>query len=353
MDIRINYYSINNIINFVVIDKKNSFNRLFDSFDIHYENFRIEKEPENIDLIIEIGHFKPNLTDCYEVGLGRLFFRKDWMYISAEKYKGAKWRFEVDGFEKEKTIVRIDCNSLGRIFITGYVIDFLIHLKLLRKGFPIIHASAVSKNDNGLILSSSGGGGKTTIAINMTTQDSNFLGDNYVMIHRGEIFAFPTSLSIFTYNLSPIILKALYRKERLFFKLKKWLEKITQGHVKIFTKINPNRVFQNMIEKSKFKYGFFLNRKSGSTNIYIIDKIDKSDFITRMIFNQKLEFNIFDKYINEYSYFFPDTSIASHWEKYGQSLSENLQGNGEYYDITLPDHYARDISQILEKMCYQ
>ena len=68
------FYSIHNILNFAVIDRTGYFNRLFNNFDIHYENFIMDGKIEDCDLIIEIGKFKPDLDNTYVVGDGKYYF---------------------------------------------------------------------------------------------------------------------------------------------------------------------------------------------------------------------------------------------------------------------------------------
>jgi len=337
---KVTYFSIHNIINFQIIDRGGSLNRIFNNSNIHYQNFKIEKEPENCDLVIQIGNFKPNLDQTHVMGGGKYYFRENYMYVPKEQYKNAKWKFEVQGLSGGTTVAKIDCNALGRMFITGNVIDFLIHLKLMEKGYPIIHASAVSKNNSAFAFSSRGGGGKTTIALELASKGYNFLGDNYVIIHDGDVLSFPTALNIFTYNLAPIIFKNMRFKERVAVGLTNLIYKGTMGYAKFFIKINPKRVCSNVPISTKLHTTFLLMpRMDMPSDRLSIEEIGLDEFIKMILYNQILEFPFFGNYIKEYSYFFPQTNFSQHWKKYKNTLRRNFNDDSIFYKIVVPERY--------------
>lgn len=351
-DTNSHFYSVHGLLKFVVIDHKGYGNRIFDSFNKHYTNFSTECDFEECDMTIEIGKFIPQLDNSYNVGDGNYYFREDYMYISQEYYKGAKWSFEIEGLNSPKTNVKVDCNLLGRIFISGNVIDFLIHLKLLQKNCTIIHASAVSKGENAFIFASRGGGGKTTIALELVTKGFSFLGDNYAIVHKDTVLSFPTSLSIFTYNLSPIIYQNISRKERKELRIKRIIYNITKGYAKFFTKINPKEIFEDFKLSAPLQTAYLILPTTDSLNGQIIvEKINMDNFVSHMRYNMSLEFPFFNRYIKEYSYFFPEKELSLHWEKYSQCLKDNLPKDINYTKIIVPSTYnAQIFSQIMEEI---
>lgn len=338
------FFSIHDIMDFAVVDHKGYFNRRFNTFDTHYENFKCEGRLNECDLVIELGKFEPNLKNTYVVGDKKYYFSEDSLYVPRESYKGGKWRLQVNGINNGKTIAKIDCNALGRLTIPGHVIDFLIHLKLLEKGFPIIHASAISKNGVAFAFSSRGGGGKTTVALELASNGFNLLGDNFVMIHDGDVFAFPTSLSIFTYNLAPIVANSLNFKEKMSLTSKKMLFKGTMGYAKIFTKINPKRIFHEIDSSSKLYSAFLLIPHTNNANKKIlVEEINFDEFINKIGYNQMLEFPYFCRYIEEYSYLFPQADLSQHWEKYKDSLNNNFPKDSSYYKVTVPKRFNNSL----------
>jgi hypothetical protein len=211
----------------------------------------------------------------------------------------------------------------------------MIHLKLLKMGHPIIHASSVKKADRGFLFASRGGGGKTTVALRLASSGFDFMGDNYTMLHNNAVLGFPTSLNIFTYNLSPRIKERMSARERRIFKLKDGLCKVTGGYAKFFTKINPQRIFERIGDSANLDSGFFLLPTKKSENIDIRE-IDVSEYARRNLFNQKLEFPYFDRYIREYSFFFPEADFSRHWENYLVAIKNHLSKDAHYYIITVP-----------------
>jgi hypothetical protein len=338
------FFSIHDVMDFAVIDHTGYINRRFNTFDSHYANFKTNGKLKECDMIFEVGKFEPDLENTYVVGDGKFYFGEDSLYVRKESYKGAKWRFQVHGINNTTTVVKIDCNALGRISVNAAVFDFLIHLKLLEKGFPLIHASAVSKNGGAFAFSSRGGGGKTTVALELASNGFNFIGDNFVMVHNSEVFAFPTALSIFTYNLAPIVASNLNSKEKTSLAFKKILYKGTMGYAKIFTKINPKRVFSNMDLSSKLHTGLLLIPNTNNSNGQIlVEELDFHEFINKILYNQMLEFPYFCQYIEEYSYLFPQARFSQHWKKYKESLKENFSKNSSYYKIIVPKRYNKAV----------
>jgi hypothetical protein len=351
MNNRIDFYKIHDIINFAVIDKTGFINRQFDNLTTHYENFKVEKNLNEIDLTIELGKFKPDSSDCYVVGSGEFYIKENYLYVPHESHKGAKWSFEVEGIDKKNTIVRIDCNALGRLFILGNVIDFLIYKKLLDKGYALIHASGVNKEGRGFAFSSRGGGGKTTTTLEMVSNGFDYLGDNYVIINKGNIFSFPTSLNIFTYNLAPIVAKNLTRKERLKLYILSNIYKATMGYAKFFIKINPKRIFDDIPHSSKLQSIFMLMPHSNMPKI-TITMADREELINRVLYNQMLEFKFFNRYAAEYSYFFSTSKFSQHQTIYEKLLKSAIPENINSYKIIIPINKKIDknIINYIEKL---
>jgi len=331
----IDRFTISDLLRFRIIDKTGRLSRIFSTFNQQYENFITDDRSERYDLTITIGEYRPELEDCYSSGDGQFYFKEDYLHVPHESLKGAKWGFEIKGLNEKETEININCNELGRIFIEGHVIDFMIHLKLLKMGYPIIHASSVKKNDQGFLFASRGGGGKTTIALRLASSGFDFMGDNYTMLHNDAVIGFPTSLNIFTYNISPRIMERMSAKERRWFKLKGGLYDATGGYAKFFTKINPQRIFEQTGGSAKLGLGFFLLPTKRSGNIDIRE-IDVSEYARRNLFNQKLEFPYFDRYISEYSFFFPEAGFSKHWDEYLVAITNHMSKDAHYYLITVP-----------------
>lgn len=311
--------------------------------EVQYRNFESEKT-DNSDFTVYIGKFTPTNHNCYIVD--KYYVKKHYFYCKQDAYKAAKWEFEISKSEKNGTIIRISSNLVGELFISGFIMDSLIRFKMNEKGYSIVHASCVSKNNQAFLFPASSGGGKTTTALYFVEKRFDFLGDNFVILHDGNVLSFLSSLSIFTYNLASVIEKNLGTKKKIILSLKHLLYRATSGYIKIFTKINPKDAFPNLIaNESKLNYVLLLIPKQN----FRIKRIGKDELINHLITNQKSEFFPFFKYMLEYSYIFPDSEIGSYWEKYKENLRNNLPEDIPFYKIEVPQRYDKEVfEKILE-----
>jgi hypothetical protein len=330
--LKIKYYNIHNIITFKIINNTNFIHKKFSNLEIQYQNFECKKKIEKTDFTVIIGEFKTDTNNCIILD-DNFYVKENYIYCKQDSYKIAKWRFEITGFEKKETIIKISCNTIGEIFIGAYLIDFIIQFKLAEKGYLIIHASCVNKNNKGYIFSGRGGGGKTTIALKMIEQGFNFLGDNFIIIHDGIAFSFLSQLNIFTYNLTRNMKKRLNFKEKTKLKLKNIIYKFTLGYAKIFSQFNPKSIFTNsIIDQSKIDKIFLLLPKK----LINIKSIKKEELIQHIIFNQKLDFLFFDKYITEYSNVFPNSNFSLYWKIYKDELEKQITNDIIIYKMEIP-----------------
>lgn len=335
-------YNIHNIVKFKVIA-----NRISSRMDIEYRNFESAKV-NNPDFTVYLGDFTPLNERCTILDY-TYHIKENYIYCK-DSYKIGRWQVEVSGLEKEGTTVKLSTNIVGTIaadmFICAFIIDFLIRFKMEQKGYSVVHASAVSKNGNAYLFPSQSGAGKTTTAVYFAEKGYNFLGDDFVILHNGNVISYLTPLNLFAYNLNPVILKNLGFKDRRILELKNALYKATSGYIKIFTKMNPNKIFSNqIIDKSKLDTVFLLVPKEK----FGVEKTDKEVVINNLFINQELESFPFLKYLLEYAYIFPESSIATHWEKCRENLMRNLGEDMDFYQVEVPKRYDMEtFEKILE-----
>lgn len=318
---------------------------MFSDVNIQYANFESEKDNPNPDITIYLGEFTPSTQDCYILD-DKYYVREDYFYCKEDSYKQAKWKFEITGFESGKITIRISSNLPGSMFISGNVIDPMLHFEINNKGFSIIHASCVSKDNVAYLFSSRSGGGKTTIALNFIEKGFSLLGDNFIILHKGYAFSFLSPLNIFTYNLVPVIKKNLGIKDKVCLVLKELLYKATLGYVKILTKLNPKAIFpKQVVSTSKLGAAFLIMPKRE----FNINHISKKEFVAHVVMNQKLDIPSFLKYLVEYSYMFPKSKLATHWDWYEENLKKNLPENIPFYKIEVPQRYNKEtLERIVE-----
>ena len=337
------YYNIHNIVTFKIVKETNILDNLLSNIDIEYKNFETEGLSDP-DFTIYIGGFRPSNRDCYILD-DRYYVKENYFYCK-DSYKVAKWGFEMSGFEEGDMTVHISNNLIGSMFISP-LIDFIISFKMNERGYPLVHGSSVSKNKCAYLFPARSGGGKTVTSLYLVEKGFDFLGDNFVVLDKGNVLSFLSPLNIFTYNQAPIIKNNLRLKTRLILGLKEVFYRITLGYAKIFTKINVRDIFPNsIVDKSKLDSIFLLMPKEK----FSIEKISKDELINHLVMNQKLDSLPFLEYMLEYSYIFHDSGLATHWTCYKENLRKKLGEGIPIYKIEVPQKYDANTFERIVKV---
>lgn len=327
------YYTIHDIVNFKIVERNGYLKRLFSNVFVQYHGF--ESPSMNPDIVVNLGDFVPANEQCSILD-DTFFIKENYLYCAGDSYKQARWQFQASGFEDSKLSASVSTNLLGGLFVQGVLIDFLIQYEMNRRGFPMIHASGVSKDNRAYVFSARSGGGKTTIALNLLDRGFQFLGDNFVIIHDGEVMSYHSPLNLFTYNLAPSIKRKLEPKEQLVLKLKNALYRLSLGYIKLFTKINVHDVFErSLTDRAQLKAACVIVPKA----CFEIEHISKAQFIDHVVTNQKLDFLAFMEYAREYSFLLPKSQMARHWERYAANLERGISDDTSFIRVEVPRHY--------------
>jgi len=336
-------YNIHDIIKFRIVDKTSFFYRYLNLLNTQLENFESEKV-DNPDFTVHIGNFVPSNQDCYILD-DKYYVKKDYFYCKDSR-KLSKFEIEIMGFENGPMKVNIKTNLPGSISVPVNIIDFLIHLKLNEKGFPIVHASSISKNCNAYLFAARGGGGKTTVSLNLLEKGFSFMADNFTILNNGHALSFLIPFNLFNYNLTPLIKKRCSKNDRIIIHLKYVFYKLTFGYIKMRTKVNIKEILPNQVgNRSKVKGVFLLIPRDR----FHIEKISKEEFIKHMVFNQQNDFTHlpFLNYLLAYSYMYPNSKITEHWNEYEENIRKNLPKNIDLYKVEVPLRYKpEDIDEI-------
>ena len=336
-------YTIHDIVTFKIIDQTNFLDKLLSNVDKQYKNFETKKI-SNLDFIVYLGNFSPSTQDCYIID-DQYYVKKDYFYCKDSR-KLTKWDFEMRGFESGDMVVRVHTNLSGNFSVLTNIIDFLIHFKMNEKGFPLVHASCIGKDDCASLFPARSGGGKTTVALYFVEKEFDFLGDNYIILNGSNALSFLSPLNMYTYNLNPVIKRNFGFGNKIILYLKYILYRITSGYIMLSTKVNIKELFPSqMVDKSKLDTIFFLIPREKLR----VKRIDKEELIDHLVTNQELDFSYlpFLKYILAYSYMFPDSNMSTHWDKYKENLRRNISENVPIYKLEVPQKYD---TKVLEKI---
>jgi hypothetical protein len=139
--------------------------------------------------------------------------------------------------------------------------------------------------------------------------------------------------------------------EKLNLGLNVFLYRITNQYIKLFTKLNPVRFYHIGSEEKPCIDTIFLLTPVKNLPGVIIRKISKSTLVDHLVYNQILEFPIFEKYRSYYTYQFPHSALAQHWVTYKDILHRNLEEKISFLKVDAPERYQEeDIQKILSEI---
>lgn len=159
-----------------------------------YDYFKVERlawvnlEIEFVDKI----HI-PEKNTCL---LENFFYKNGYFYLD---FHGSLICFPIKDIDKEMiTVLAEKPISSWMIF---YVIEKMLHIKVLEQGFCFFHAAGVVDKTKALIYASYQGAGKTKWLLDMVKNGAFFLGDDLVLVKRsGEAFGYSRGLNIHIFH---------------------------------------------------------------------------------------------------------------------------------------------------------
>lgn len=104
-------------------------------------------------------------------------------------------------------------------------LSFLIHLRLLLKGFSLIHSAAVEFEGRHYLFPALGGVGKTTLVATLVFAGGKLYGDDMCIVSGDEVLSYPQDFSVYPYHVA--LLRLNDRKIVLKFKKTAFLNNIT------------------------------------------------------------------------------------------------------------------------------
>lgn len=308
--------------------------------------FEDEEYIDEPDIILNIGKFKPENNGC-DIIAHKYHVKENYFYCK-DKGKETKWELEIIGFEEGQTTVNFDGKDSGIkgiLFPSFFAQEFLIPLleyKLAKKNHFLIHAGAISKNSNGYIFAGRPGAFKTTIIMDFIRKANfNFLGDDRVIINKGNILSFPRMVFFFEFMLANML-----TEECNFF------DKV--GLFKYFIK-KTYQMKLPLIDSSKLKALFFVSRVDRNT--INRNKLSLKNGIDKLIANIKAEYvtsttttpsGQFYNYVLAYSLIFPDNRIAKHWDVMKNGFDEIFK-EVDIVEIELPYEYNLEVFEEILK----
>ena len=344
------FYSLHNLVLFS-LNGPASFSNSY-----RYLNYKVDScEISDLDFIVNIGNFKPNLSDCLKFD-DKYYIKRNYLYCKTDQYKLLKWELEINGLETGPIKINIKINShfmrhmkTSYVLLEGAIIDPLIHYILIKKGAALLHASCISKNGKGILFIARGGAGKTTISTNLIQHGFTFISDNYTIITASNgLLGFVEPLNLFSYNLNKFIKKGLTYKQKAELFFKKVIYSLSMRYVKLFLRVMPSQIFTAISSTASLHSSILLIPHQQVNVDPDLHHVSKSELIAHISANQKLEFPYLDKYFIAYSYAFPMSQPSNMWEDYSSVLDTLLSDNSYLLDI--PSKYDERIFKSFLKL---
>jgi len=272
-------YNIHNLIN-IKINKYievNAFNKILNPLDY----FRTSNENKHYDIILNICNFTPKNENSYFLD-HKYYIKENYIYAE-DNINMLNWKVEINGFEKDTTIINFWSNFLGlRYFINNYLpqemflFPLIVYKLFLIKNSYLIHSSGVSKNGKAHIFMGLEGHKKTEITINYLKKGFNYVGDDWVILTNKGVYSFPKNFYSFLYS---------YTNNNI----------ITEKY-SIFNKLdfilNSNFNFENLvkIEDVTRSYKLYILNKSDKNINKIIKNESHNIVANKIMLNNKFEF---------------------------------------------------------------
>ena len=334
------YYSVHNLLNITLKDKRGYFSQRFSLFEKDYEYFSTSEAFDKPDLVIEIGKFTPQ-NNCNLIENDTYKVKDDYLF-GCFKYKVAKYQFELSNFnrsDEEKPIsLKIQPDFFANRVIHEQVIDYVVYSMLNRQGICSLHASAVCKNNRSIVFTGPGGAGKTSFSLSCLKEGFKFLGDDRILLNNGETLEFPECPGFKSGNIH-YISDIISKKNRIKLALNTFLEMLAFRLIGGFVYLKSTEVFPQYLGQHSALDTIVCIQPSHK---YEITLIDAEKVIDHFYMNQLFENRRFLRHIYNYSTIYPCNSLQKDLDLYAQNLKKNIPKDFTAYEIRLrPEDYPR------------
>ncbi|MBN3040081.1 MAG: hypothetical protein JW867_03060 [Candidatus Omnitrophica bacterium] len=259
-----NYYDIHGLLSIEISD---GLGRIEDYIYKELKYFKASQKKEADIKVI----FKPDLefissSVCL---LRDLYYRQGVLYFI---YPEGAASFPIKDIAKENITLEID--KAIPLHLAFAFIEKILSLKLIEKGYCLIHAACCKVNDCTTLYAALPGTGKTAWVLDNCSQGAGFLSDDLTLLNKdAEVFSYPRAFTIAKYHRKyfscylknrPLSARIKYRllKVALFFmsmvsiawkKLKNKIDKYRQG--KDYFRIRIEEVVPglNILKKDKVR----------------------------------------------------------------------------------------------------
>ncbi len=323
----------------------------FRDIDMFFSYFECDNL-SNPDIVLNIGKFEPSNKGTFVVD-NKYFVKENYFYCR-DRDKRAQWEVEILGFERGCATINFHGRIAGieECLIPDYlaqnlVLRPLIELRLLDKGYVVVHGLGLEAEGRAHVLAARGGAHKTRIAMDAARAGGfRILGDDRVI--------FGSNRQVLSYPLFPSLVT--FRVDRLTDEYISSVGAKTRLLLSMLASRTAKQAGGYFSDRGKIENVFLASRSTTPTTATPI-LIESNEAAKRLVRSSQMEmlssgirslgFLHFLSYMTAYSYVFPCTGIGKYWSTMEEMLSEYLKGI-PVFGIELPLNYDTNVLSSLK-----
>ena len=310
---------------------------------------------EDSDLDIKIGPFEDDASrkDCRIVN--RKYYVGENSVYAEDSYKTARWKLRLEDLDGKTTRLLFDGNGWTKYILHKSFVEALLRYRLNRKGYFMAHSSSVSVEGRGVVFPASPEAGKTSTMLNYLERGQGFMSDDFSLVGRGAVYAYPTPITLHSHNLKrhAFLSSALSADDKRQIAWRTMVLKMTFGMGDISYKVDIwNRLEGCGVTARAPLDAMIMLTKYGGESVRVLD-VAKREMKERLMVVNYYETVLFNGYLQAYYYGNPPEENADFWGLMRKNLDLILDKDS-YAEILIPARYAdeefRQVAEIVEKM---
>ena len=343
----IRYFNFHGLITLSVEGSKEKIDYLCKQCD-YFEAYHVEGK---VDIRVVCDKFT-SILDSNEkcMFINRKYYvTKDKLYAE-DRYKTASWKLQLENLDADDTTtLYFDGNSWTKYILHKAFIESLIRYKLNRLGYFMVHSSSVGIEGKGVVFPASPEAGKTSTMLNYLEEGGSFMSDDFSLIGKGKVLAYPTPITLHSHNLKrhPYLMNILSSKEISEIKKRTFVLYATFGMGDISYKVDIwNKLSGDSVAKELPLGNFIMLTKYTGDNIET-KEITRFDFIEKLLIVNYFETTIFDSYQRAYHCVNIISAEDEFWNRM-RSNAENIILDDTYIELCIPQNYSANTFEAIQ-----